>query len=148
MSGSKAWGFRQFISEEGENRMADWVAQLDEAAQGALASTLLLISNIDDWGKHWKPLNREHAGLDELRVKWDVPLTEPPQTRRLRPVGVRQFQQRRFVFFGGAEKFIWGEMKPPDAFDKALILKREFDLGKGTNCEHRTDPHLGTARRK
>ncbi len=130
------WQFRDYRTVEGEFPFRDWIRGQPDETQSEFITTRKHLSVTENWSveEGAKPLDRKHEGLIELFVDF-APKGTVGKKRRFRPVGVQLVESREFVLFGGAEKT--GRIyAPPDAFDRALKLWRDFQNGLGELHDH------------
>jgi hypothetical protein len=135
------WRFFNYITEHGDNLIADWYDAQDPEVQAQFDATLFLLGATEDWGDEkvmeFKPLTGKHVGLGEIRfhVIALAPGAKRPHRRRFRPVGIWPPRvDHEFVLILGCEKsgrtFI-----PHNAFDLALNYKSLIEQGRGTISE-------------
>ncbi len=135
------WRFSVYVTEDGRNLIQEWYDKQDEDVQAAFDHTLLTLRAVDDWldkdVKEFKALDRQHAGLGELRfhVPTVHPVNKRPYRRRFRPPGIWRPTQRDFIILLGCEKRQRAYI-PHGAFDLALRYKADLEQGRGTIREY------------
>ncbi|HEY0704254.1 MAG TPA: type II toxin-antitoxin system RelE/ParE family toxin [Candidatus Acidoferrales bacterium] len=127
------WRFVEYVTEEEPRRcpIIEWYGTLDPEVQAEFDIQVKALSEIDNWDDarpKYKELDRQHAGLCELRLKVGK--------RHFRPIGVLLREERTFVFLGGCEKKGRGTTDPEQAFEIAMNLKRQLEAGKGALREY------------
>lgn len=135
------WGFFDYITEDGDNLIADWYDAQDPEVQAQFDATLFLLGATEDWEdekvKEFKPLTEKHVGLGEVRfhVNALAPGAKRPHLRRFRPVGTwPPTVDHEFVLILGCEKS-GRTFMPHNAFDLALDHKARLEQGRGTTRE-------------
>jgi hypothetical protein len=131
------WRFMDYITEGPvrTNPVSDWYGSLEPPVQAEFDVLVRTLAETDDWDRpklskrKYKVLIHRHAGLCELKFKVG--------DRKFRPIGILHSGIREFIFLGGCEKTgFFGTTDPPEAFDRALLLKEAYDKNRGTTREH------------
>lgn len=129
------WTFLDYLTEARTNPLSDWYGTLEPEVQAAFNVLVDFLEITENWDhqkpkkRKYKMLTEKHIGLCELKFKVG--------SRKFRPFGIRHGEIREFVFLGGCEKKgFFGTTDPPNAFDNGVILKKAYDVGKGTTREH------------
>lgn len=121
------WRFTEYVTDEPRRcPIIERYGTLEPTVQAEFDILVKVLSETNDWD-HVKPkykdLNREHAGLCELRLKVG--------RRHFRPIGILLRDERTFIFLGGCEKLGRGATQPAGAFDRAARLKEHLETGRG-----------------
>ena len=133
------WTFRDYRTDDSppKNLIQEWYGRQDISVQVEFDATVKILAKTEEWrkAKEFKVLNRQHAGLGELRFCVRDRKHGKEIKRRFRPVGIWNEHLRDFTFLIGCEKSreIY---TPPDAFNLALEYKSRLEQGKGSTREH------------
>lgn len=132
------WRFLDYCPVENGSCIRDWYDVQEPNVKAAFDVTVELLSIQRKWVAElgdpeigsFKVLNREHAGLSEIRFEVDR-----PKKRHFRPLGIWMEGTYIFIFLNAYEKS--GRCTiPPNALKRALELKALWEEGKGTICDH------------
>jgi hypothetical protein len=140
------WQFREYLTDGMPPRcpIIEWYGTLGGDIQAVFDLLVLELMETEDWSKtepnprkrKYKVLTEKHAGLCELRFKFEG-------KRKFRPLGIWRPDKCDFIFLGGCEKTGQDLTIPEGAFDSALKLKNAFDAGKGETREYLIQRNVG-----
>ena len=140
---TRYWRYQDYITDEGINRIREWYLLQEPEVRARFDTALAFLATQQQWDnlKFSKPLERQHAGLVEIKF--------PSGDWKYRPVGIVASTPTVFQLIEGSRVVVPGVFalimgcrksgriyEPADAFDVALEYRAALLEGKGELRDH------------
>lgn len=140
------WEFLDYVTDSKKVPIEIWATNhLSKAERAEFDLAVDYMQRIDDWDtvkkakKKYEELQRDLAGLTELKFSTTTRSGGRNHRKQFRPLGILIRQEKRFIFLGGFQKGRPGSPPiPSQAFTLALRYKREYEDRRGNTRVHKT----------
>lgn len=137
------WEFLDYVTDSGRVPVEDWVVNhLTTEERAEFDAAVDYLQRIYDWDslprarRKYKELQRELAGLTELRFSRTVQSGGRNRKTHFRPLGIMNRNDHRFILLGGFQKGRPNPI-PGNAHELALRYKQEYEEGRGSTNAHK-----------